>query len=506
MLLRSSGLSLTILAAVLASGCQTTTNPAPPDYSFHMPEIPEFKPTDFKLPASSLDPGSMRPWNPFDDLQPKKLHGTRKLTMNQTHEQECTAFRKSLADMPGFVQGSIEVPEDWKAPAGRKIQIFYYAHLTDVEGHKLTATPTVFFNGGPCSSSHSSLETVEAAAAPDKIPMVYIDQRGTGCSSPYPDGLNAQSFTRIAFYTSRSIVRDAEAVREKLFGPGSRWKVIGQSYGGMIVHRYIEEVPQSIETAVAHGFAIAGQNEEQGVAKQRSRKLNTLSEDYFRKYPGDEKIVADIRAQIGDDYCFEYSMGAFCGPGMLDSMWVLLAFSNGWPILHDNLSRLLDQNGIVQEYPLAVVVTTYAYNFYLEMMIPAGVLSEVEISSTLAINQSRQVEAAKVETDSGLNQLHFARSIHTEQMGQVWQENSPRLPHDPLQVDDVIHELDRNPGLKFLLYSSAQDGEVPPPMFEDEVKKLGDRVTYQVLKNSGHDGFASEASLWNDLAKTQRPH
>ena len=82
------------------------------------------------------------------------------------------------------------------------------------------------------------------------LSMIYLDQRGNGCSDPYPAGpVNTQFTTmtaqRLALYGSRSIVRDAEALRELLLGPGKSWSAFGQSFGGEIVHRYVEMLPQS---------------------------------------------------------------------------------------------------------------------------------------------------------------------------------------------------------------------------------------------------------------------
>ncbi len=143
-----------------------------------------------------------------------------------------------------------ENPNDSDSP---KIQIFYY-------GNKNTSqTPVVFFNGGPTSNSRgdfqvlrkTQLEHSEYAA----IPFVFIDQRGTGCSTPFPRITGLAELPRLALYGSEGIVSDAEVIRKKLLG-NRPWKIFGQSYGGMIVHRYVTQAPESVESASSHGFAL----------------------------------------------------------------------------------------------------------------------------------------------------------------------------------------------------------------------------------------------------------
>src|SRR5262245_43861112 len=101
--------------------------------------------------------------------------------------QECEEFRQALnQDAPGlWTQGWVTVPEAWSKPNSKQIRVFYYARLIrDSQGQ--IAKPTVFFNGGPGFDSHSSYDTIEPLEAPQSLSMIYIDQRGTGCSDPYP--------------------------------------------------------------------------------------------------------------------------------------------------------------------------------------------------------------------------------------------------------------------------------------------------------------------------------
>src|SRR6185437_2571077 len=100
--------------------------------------------------------------------------------------EECTNFlRFELFDQPGLTYDWITVPEDWDHPdSSPKIHVFYYRwKKLQADGRE---DPIVFFNGGPSMSSHTSEETFQANPAAAELDLIYIDQRGTGCSDPYP--------------------------------------------------------------------------------------------------------------------------------------------------------------------------------------------------------------------------------------------------------------------------------------------------------------------------------
>src|SRR5262249_20382769 len=147
--------------------------------------------------------------------------------------------------------------------------------------------------------------------------FIYIDQRGTGCSDPYPSGVNEETMRRLTHYTSRSIVKDAEAIRVKLLGENGKWRVFGQSYGGSIVHRYIQVAPEHLDAAYSHGFALIDDIHQRYL--QRLRSQLRVSKEYFRKYPQDESLIRKIRQAIAQDNCFTDGRLRICGPNVIDA-------------------------------------------------------------------------------------------------------------------------------------------------------------------------------------------
>ena len=170
--------------------------------------------------------------------------------------QECKQFVKSIEQTHNY--GWLNVAE---TPANKnRISVFYF--------YSKTATlinSVLFFNGGPGLSFQNhfkSLEESKKKAITDKksdIDFIFMDQRGTGCSSVFPLGIDDHTIEKLKWYGSAGIVRDAEVLRKTLIGQ-RQWKIFGQSFGGYVVHRYIEMHPEAISKAYVHGYAI-GQSE-----------------------------------------------------------------------------------------------------------------------------------------------------------------------------------------------------------------------------------------------------
>ncbi|MBP9709090.1 MAG: alpha/beta fold hydrolase [Oligoflexales bacterium] len=152
-----------------------------------------------------------------------------------SREDRCLQFKNNLPTDEGYVQGYIKtniygIQNGIEAyDQDELIDVFYYGYISEDKSQ----VPIVFFNGGPASSSHSSWENLyKDIVADTKQTYIMIDQRGTGCSTAYPDSSYFDlliDFRTYRYFSSRFIIRDAELVRTKLFGENSKWKIFGQS-------------------------------------------------------------------------------------------------------------------------------------------------------------------------------------------------------------------------------------------------------------------------------------
>lgn len=421
------------------------------------------------------------------------LPETRALTPQQA---ECRDFRASLPK--SFAQGFVFVPENWNEPAGKKIGVFYYARLLR-DAQNQVIRPTVFFNGGPAFSSHSSFEIIEDEVAAQSLSMIYLDQRGTGCSDRYPaPPASAETAQRIAHYGSRSIVLDAEAIREKLLGAKSQWRAFGQSYGGHIVHRYVETAPQSLSAAYIHGHAVV--SDPITKVTERLRAQHRISRDYFARYPSDELRLAKIRAAIPPNRCFEDGNRRVCSNSILDAAAGLLAFRPQWGALHIWIKRLeKGDDALLTEF-----VRTIAFGIFVgQNGLAASVLSHLDVVpgyTDTAVCEAATLRlasepVAKSPASWPINECRLLAQLHYA--GEELVESSAK--GDPILLATLAAQLERYPALQLYLYSGALDSLVPEAIFSEETENLGHRITYRSFSRSGHEGFFTEPRVWQDL-------
>lgn len=416
----------------------------------------------------------------------------------------CSGFRSSLPD--GFQQGFITVPEDWQHPDGRKIRVFYYARLQkDEQGGVIR--PVVFFNGGPGGDSHSSYNILERQSASQDISFIYVDQRGTGCSDAFPVvPVTLDTAKRLELYGSRSIVRDAEALRIQLLGAQTRWTAFGQSYGGEIVHRYIEVAPQGLNGAYAHGASIMA--DPVAWLVQRLESQRRVIGDYFASYPEDAERLSAIRALIADTRCFQDGTTRICGPAVLDAATALLGFRTQWGTLHAWLAKLRNSDGSLAENVLANFVRGFAFGVYASNGFASSVISYSELTPGYTDAAGCHAALARLQGSSEdslswpINECRILMALRFPWDGLI----DGLKTTDALSLEGVAKSLEQMPSLPFFLYSGEKDVFVPVGTFHEEVSLLGSRITYRDFPNSGHDGFYSEQQVWDDLMQgTSQP-
>jgi pimeloyl-ACP methyl ester carboxylesterase len=165
----------------------------------------------------------------------------------------------------------------------------------------------LFFNGGP---GYPAIRPSNGAfpawvtKSLKEFNLVLLDQRGTGRSTP----INAQTLADIespevqaelfAQFRSDAIVQDAELIR-KAYGV-DKWSVLGQSYGGFIILKYLHDFPHSISSA----FIVAGLpitltlhqkldrvNAADLVYRATYKRVIRRNQRYYERYPQDVLAV-----------------------------------------------------------------------------------------------------------------------------------------------------------------------------------------------------------------------
>ena len=418
----------------------------------------------------------------------------------------CENFKKNLP--PNVRQGMVEVPEDWSQPQGRKTHVFYYSVPAPAQPDAIKGnTPVVFFNGGPGADSHSSYMILKDPAAKAHIPLVFLDQRGTGCSDAFPAELSEETAVRLAHYGSRAIVQDAEFVRRLLFG-AAKWSAFGQSFGGDIVHRYAMTAPEGLEAAFSHGASVVADPMQWGMDRIRSQAR--VAESYFEAHPEDRARVTLLRRLITDTTCFNEGGNHICGNSVLDAATSMLGFRDSWDNLHFWLGALVNtgEHGILtlSTAMLKEYVETIVFGIYGRNALPASVISKLEMVPGLSDAKLCKAVLARL-TDEGetpllwaFNECRFLPQMHTDADHLI----DGMTTVDAMTPQLLQQSLASNPGLRFFLYSGGKDIFSPVESFAEEVQVLGKNITYREFPASGHDGFYAEAQIWEDLVSGRK--
>ncbi|MDA8793919.1 alpha/beta hydrolase [Bacteriovoracaceae bacterium] len=259
--------------------------------------------------------------------------------------EECLSYIKNTVIPRSFEYGWVDNYENYKTKSGRVLKIFYAYKKGDEN-----IFPVAWQNGGPGSANRGW--SMMSSSLPNTS-LVFIDQRGQGCSSRLPQ-FNAlgkrkrkkikSRLRRFQLYLSRGIVHDMEEVRKKLFGENAQWVVSGQSFGSMITQRYVSLFPQSLAAAHGHGFGAIKNSTY--FAKKRVISHIEQMDKYFEKYPEDKALLLRMKQKIKKKFCVNISseknandiIVSYCGKYIIDIPGLILtAFPSWHPRFHDYL-------------------------------------------------------------------------------------------------------------------------------------------------------------------------
>lgn len=377
-----------------------------------------------------------------------------------------------------FIQG---LPRDYQygwfesefAPGEpEKISIFYF--------HKPVSgkTPTIFFNGGPLSPAWNGF--VNLSSRSEGIWFVFMDQRGTGCSSPLPKVLpeSEENLFEVVNWGSAGIVRDAEILRAKL--GVQRWNVFGQSYGAIIVQRYVQSNSTSLLKAVAHGGATFEETRE--LLNWRYDQQLFVIQRYFEKFPQDRARVIQIFRQ---KTCSQKRN--LCGAELLRQLASdHLGFQFGWSRLHEEIAELsrrqegagarlpsnVDASGIIGNIllipDLGMAAMADCRNFLRKVH---RILGDPELAALAECWDSQHSDPLDLETTREIKRQLTEKGFEF------------------LSNHKIRQVLETQPGLRFHLFSSDLDYYMPPAIMNRAAHEMGARVHYTKLKNSGHEDF-----------------
>ncbi|HEV8064651.1 MAG TPA: alpha/beta fold hydrolase, partial [Acidimicrobiales bacterium] len=201
---------------------------------------------------------------------------------------------------PGLVLAEHEfvLPLRHCDPSGPKITVFAREVATP-EGRERPFL--VFLQGGP------GMEAPRPTARPwspgwleralKDFRVLMLDQRGTGRSTPVGtlEGTSpAEQAAYLSCFRADSIVEDAEAIRQEM--GVERWSVLGQSFGGFCVLRYMSAAPGGLaEAFLTGGLPPVGRHPDEVYRATYASVLGRCRQ-YYDRYSADRQRVAALQA------------------------------------------------------------------------------------------------------------------------------------------------------------------------------------------------------------------
>jgi pimeloyl-ACP methyl ester carboxylesterase len=212
--------------------------------------------------------------------------------------------------IPGLVvtEHEFRVPLDHARPEGDQLTVFA-REVADPDG--LDKPFRVFLQGGPGFEAPRPTGDPKAPGWVDRalrdFRVLLLDQRGTGRSSavgPLRDMTPAQQAAYLAHFRADAIVADAEWIRNAL--DVERWSVLGQSFGGFCVTRYLSAAPEGLREAFITGGLPAFEVPVDEVYATTFALAIDRSRRYYERYPEDRPRVralhdARLRLPSGDE-------------------------------------------------------------------------------------------------------------------------------------------------------------------------------------------------------------
>ncbi|TAQ89777.1 hypothetical protein B7494_g1887 [Chlorociboria aeruginascens] len=213
-----------------------------------------------------------------------------------------------------------EVPKDYTDPKFGTLQIFARA-VTRHEKPAAVISPEeqrkvlhqkpwlVYLQGGPGFGCSPPQDFPMTNTILDKgYQILYMDQRGTGLSSPITaktlalQGDAHRQADYLKLFRADSIVKDCEAIRKILTEDYpielKKWSIFGQSFGGFCTLTYLSFYPHGLREAfTSGGLAPIGKTAEQ-VYKATFQKVIERNKAYYAKYPEDVDTVHDLAFHI----------------------------------------------------------------------------------------------------------------------------------------------------------------------------------------------------------------
>ena len=203
------------------------------------------------------------------------------------------------------IKHTFVLPLDHALPQGKKITIFA-RELVSPENVNNELPYLVFFQGGPgFGALRPTANSGWIKRALQEFRVLLLDQRGTGLSSPinylslsHLD--SAQQAEYLGHFRADSIIKDAEAIRQQLVGQ-RKWSILGQSFGGFCVLKYLNDAPQGLQEAYITGGIPSLTRSADEVYLATYKRVLAKNHDFFSRFPDAQQLVKQLANYISEN-------------------------------------------------------------------------------------------------------------------------------------------------------------------------------------------------------------
>ena len=194
------------------------------------------------------------------------------------------------------------LPLDYNKPDGDTIDVFV-RELVAPDKQDQDLPYLVYFQGGPGFGAVRPMANGGwIKRALQEYRVLLLDQRGTGLSSP----ISAVSLAHLTaseqadyltHFRADNIVRDAEAIRAQL-SPFNTWSIIGQSFGGFCVLRYLTAAPEGLTQAFITGGLPSLTRPVDEVYQATYKRVQAKNNDFFNRFSDAQDLVTALAKHI----------------------------------------------------------------------------------------------------------------------------------------------------------------------------------------------------------------
>jgi pimeloyl-ACP methyl ester carboxylesterase len=258
-----------------------------------------------------------------------------------------------------------QMPLDHANPLGQQLQLFA-RELVSVANKDKDLPYLVFFQGGPGFGAVRPIANCGwVKRALQEYRVLLLDQRGTGLSSP----INYQSLKHLApeqqadylsHFRADNIVRDAEIIRTRLC-PERKWSILGQSFGGFCVLRYLSAAPEGLEEAYITGGLPPLFMAADDIYLATYPRVLAKNQDFFSRFKDAQTLVTALA-----DHIQTHQVILATGERLTVEMLQLLGINLGMEQGPEQVYYLLEQALI--ETPSGLEVNPLFLNHFCQML------------------------------------------------------------------------------------------------------------------------------------------